>query len=169
NGVAFSRWLLGKDPFDPFPFIFFNLLLSIVAAFQGPVIMMSQNRQGIKDRAQAETDFKVNLKNEIGVENIQRGIQEIKAHLQMLERAASMRAPEAAQASVRSPNAQGGAPCDRHERSSLCCCSPPPAAGKWPSCRIRWPRPPPPRRSRPRRRQNRRPGSRPKRRCSSTC
>jgi CRP/FNR family cyclic AMP-dependent transcriptional regulator len=103
NGVAFSKWLLGHEPFDPFPFIFFNLLLSIVAAFQGPVIMMSQNRQGIKDRAQAETDFKVNLKNEIGVENIQRGLHEIKAHLQVLERAASLRAREVAQASLRPP------------------------------------------------------------------
>lgn len=109
NGVAVSRWLLGKEPFDPFPFIFFNLLLSIVAAFQGPVIMMSQNRQGIKDRAQAETDFKVNLKNEIGVENIQRGIQELKAHLVVLERAASLRAREVVQASLRPPPPPGEA------------------------------------------------------------
>jgi CRP/FNR family cyclic AMP-dependent transcriptional regulator len=103
NGVLVSRWVLHREPFDPFPFIFFNLLLSIVAAFQGPVIMMSQNRQGIKDRAQAETDFKVNLKNEIGVENIQRGILELKAHLLVLERAASMRSREVAQASLALP------------------------------------------------------------------
>lgn len=104
NGALVSKSLLGKEPFDPFPFIFFNLLLSIVAAFQGPVIMMSQNRQGLKDRAQAETDFKVNLKNEIGVENIQRGILELKAHLQVLERASSLRAREIAQASLRPPS-----------------------------------------------------------------
>ena len=104
--TAEEAWsLLGHEPFDPFPFIFFNLLLSIVAAFQGPVIMMSQNRQGLKDRAQAETDFKVNLKNEIGVENIQRGMQEIKAHLHVLERAATARIREGAHTSVRPPPA----------------------------------------------------------------
>ena len=86
NSVLFSKWVLGKEPFDPFPFIFFNLLLSIVAAFQGPVIMMSQNRQSVKDRAQAETDFKVNLKNEVGIESLLLGMHEIKAHLAILER-----------------------------------------------------------------------------------
>jgi uncharacterized membrane protein len=89
NTVALSKLLAGKEPFDPFPFIFFNLILSIVAALQGPVIMMSQNRQSLKDRAQAETDFKVNLKNEIGIENVQRGLLELKAHLALLERSAT--------------------------------------------------------------------------------
>lgn len=86
NGVAVSRMLFAKAPFDPFPFIFFNLLLSIVAAFQGPVIMMSQNRQSLKDRAQAETDFKVNIKNEVGIETLVRGLAEVKAHLAGLEK-----------------------------------------------------------------------------------
>jgi uncharacterized membrane protein len=85
NGVVISRMMFGKSPFDPFPFIFFNLLLSIVAAFQGPVIMMSQNRQSLKDRAQADTDFKVNIKNEVGIETLVRGLAEVKAHLTMLE------------------------------------------------------------------------------------
>ena len=102
NGVTMSRWLLGKEPFDPFPFIFFNLLLSIVAAFQGPVIMMSQNRQGLKDRAQAETDFKVNLKNEIGVENLQRSVADLKAHILSLEKT-TLRTREAVQTSLRPP------------------------------------------------------------------
>ena len=104
NGVTMSRWILGKEPFDPFPFLFFNLLLSIVAAFQGPVIMMSQNRQGLKDRAQAETDFKVNLKNEIGVENLQRGVAELKAHILALEKTTA-RTREAVQANLRPPPA----------------------------------------------------------------
>ena len=86
NSVFLSRWVLGKDPFDPFPFIFCNLMLSIVAALQGPVIMMSQNRQSLKDRAQADTDFKVNLKNELGIENLQRVTGEMKAHILLLER-----------------------------------------------------------------------------------
>ena len=93
NGVAVSKMLFSKDPFDPFPFIFFNLLLSIVAAFQGPVIMMSQNRQSLKDRAQAETDFKVNIKNEVGIETLVRGLAEVKAHLAMLEKGVSAGRP----------------------------------------------------------------------------
>ncbi|APR81989.1 Acid-resistant protein [Minicystis rosea] len=88
NSVALSKMLRGHEPFDPFPYIFFNLILSIVAAFQGPVIMMSQNRQAEKDRAQAETDFKVNLKNEVGIEGLLAGMQEIKAHLTILEKSA---------------------------------------------------------------------------------
>ena len=79
----------GGEPFDPFPFIFFNLILSIVAAFQGPVIMMSQNRQSKKDRAQADTDFKVNLKNELGIENLQRAMSEMRAHVLLLEKSIS--------------------------------------------------------------------------------
>ncbi|MGN6481277.1 DUF1003 domain-containing protein [Luteibacter sp.] len=54
-------------PFDPYPFIFLNLLLSMLAAFQAPVIMMSQNRQAAKDRLDATNDYKVNLKAEIEI------------------------------------------------------------------------------------------------------
>ena len=50
--------------FDEYPYQFFNLALAILVALQGPLIVMSQNRQSLKDRAQAETDFRVNLKNE---------------------------------------------------------------------------------------------------------
>jgi uncharacterized membrane protein len=56
--------------FDPYPFILYNLVLAILVAFQGPLIVMSQNRQSAKDRAQAETDFRVNLKNEVGIERV---------------------------------------------------------------------------------------------------
>jgi uncharacterized membrane protein len=56
--------------FDPFPYILYNLVLAILVAFQGPLIVMSQNRQSAKDRAQAETDFRVNLKNEVGIERL---------------------------------------------------------------------------------------------------
>ena len=86
NSIIISKLIFQREPFDPFPFIFFNLLLSIVAALQGPVIMMSQNRQSVKDRAQAETDFKVNLKNELGIETLLAGVHEIKAHLAILEK-----------------------------------------------------------------------------------
>lgn len=54
-------------PFDPYPFIFLNLLLSMLAAIQAPVIMMSQNRQSIKDRLNAAHDYEVNLKAEIEI------------------------------------------------------------------------------------------------------
>ncbi len=56
--------------FDPFPYILYNLVLAILVSLQGPLIVMSQNRQSSKDRAQAETDFRVNLKNEVGIEKM---------------------------------------------------------------------------------------------------
>ncbi len=59
-------------PFDVYPYQFFNLFLGILVGMQGPLIMMSQNRQAAKDRAQASTDFRVNLKNELGIENLNR-------------------------------------------------------------------------------------------------
>lgn len=65
--------------FDPYPYVFFNLLLAILVSLQGPLIVMSQNRQSLKDRAQAETDFKVNLKNEVNIETILRELGELRA------------------------------------------------------------------------------------------
>lgn len=59
-------WLL-TNPFDPYPFIFLNLMLSMLAALQAPVIMMSQNRQSAKDRHDARLDYEVNLKAEIEI------------------------------------------------------------------------------------------------------
>jgi uncharacterized membrane protein len=59
-------------PFDAYPYQFFNLFLGLLVGLQGPLIMMSQNRQAAKDRAQASTDFRVNLKNEVGIENLGR-------------------------------------------------------------------------------------------------
>lgn len=57
----------GSGPFDPYPFVFLNLILSMIAALQAPVIMMSQNRQSAKDRAAAEHDYEVNLKAELEI------------------------------------------------------------------------------------------------------
>lgn len=65
NGLVLIR--VGLKPFDPYPFIFLNLILSMVAAVQAPVIMMSQNRQATKDRAAAEHDYEVNLKAELEI------------------------------------------------------------------------------------------------------
>jgi uncharacterized membrane protein len=63
-------------PFDEYPFVFFNLLLAILVSLQGPLIVMSQNRQTMKDRAQAENDYRVNLKNEL---NIEKALSELAA------------------------------------------------------------------------------------------
>ena len=57
-------------PFDPYPFIFLNLILSCLAAIQAPVIMMSQNRQEAKDRIRSKYDYKVNLKAELEIRQI---------------------------------------------------------------------------------------------------
>jgi len=70
--VALAAWvtlnvLLATRAFDPYPFIFLNLVLSMVAALQAPIIMMSQNRQGIIDRAAAEHDYVVNLRAELEI------------------------------------------------------------------------------------------------------
>ncbi len=59
NAVLIRDWLAAK-PFDPYPFILLNLILSFQAAYTGPVVMMSQNRQAAKDRDEAEHDYQVN-------------------------------------------------------------------------------------------------------------
>jgi CRP/FNR family transcriptional regulator, cyclic AMP receptor protein len=87
--------------FDPYPYIFFNLLLAILVALQGPLIVMSQNRQSLKDRKQAETDFRVNLKNEVGIESIQRELAAFRAEALLRLGALEARGPgEASRASV---------------------------------------------------------------------
>ena len=68
--VGLNVLILGRyvaRPFDPYPFIFLNLLLSMLAAIQAPVIMMSQNRAAAKDRLQAEHDYMVNLRAELEI------------------------------------------------------------------------------------------------------
>ena len=60
-----------SGPFDPFPFILLNLILSMLAAIQAPIILMSQNREAQKDRIRAEYDYAVNRKAEKEIEHIQ--------------------------------------------------------------------------------------------------
>jgi uncharacterized membrane protein len=62
-----ANTVLLAQPFDSYPFIFLNLLLSMIAAIQAPVIMMSQNRQAARDRLDAGHDYEVNLKAEIEI------------------------------------------------------------------------------------------------------
>ena len=59
-----------RKPFDPYPFILLNLILSTIAALQAHIIMMSQNRKEEKDRERAINDYLVNLKAEIEVRNL---------------------------------------------------------------------------------------------------
>lgn len=68
--IAINTFVLTQHPFDPFPYILLNLVLSSVAALQAPVILMSQNRQGVKDRKHAENDYLINLKAEIEVRHL---------------------------------------------------------------------------------------------------
>jgi uncharacterized membrane protein len=70
---------LGAPQFDPYPYQLFNLALAILVGLQGPLIVMSQNRSALKDRAQAETDFQVNLKNEVNIETLLRELGEMRA------------------------------------------------------------------------------------------
>jgi len=88
--AGMNHWL--PKPFDEYPYQFYNLFLAILVALQGPLIVMSQNRQTTKDRATAETDFHVNLKNEVGIEKILAELGAMRAEtnkrLEVLERAA---------------------------------------------------------------------------------
>ena len=76
NGVV----LVGHA-IDPYPFIFLNLLLSMLAAVQAPIIMMSQNRQAAKDRLAAALDYEVNLKTEIAIAELHAKMDRLQAHL----------------------------------------------------------------------------------------
>lgn len=79
--MALNTAYLLKAPPDPFPYIFLNLILSCVAALQAPVIMMSQNRQSLKDRLQADQEFEINVKAEIAVQQLHRKIDELRGTL----------------------------------------------------------------------------------------
>ncbi len=71
---------LSARPFDPYPFILLNLVLSSLAAIQAPVIMMSQRRQETKDRLRAENDYRVNLKAELEIRQLHEKIDHQLAH-----------------------------------------------------------------------------------------
>ncbi|UUZ52142.1 DUF1003 domain-containing protein [Massilia sp. H-1] len=82
--VGLNSWFLLRDghkPFDPFPYILLNLVLSMLAAIQAPVILMSQNRQGEKDRLTALHDYEVNLKAELEIMALHKKMDEFKVQL----------------------------------------------------------------------------------------
>jgi uncharacterized membrane protein len=75
------RWLWGTtQPFDPYPYILLNLVLSCLAAIQAPVIMMSQNRQEAKDRLRGEHDYRVNLKAELEIRHLHAKLDMLLTH-----------------------------------------------------------------------------------------
>ena len=76
NALVLVQWA-----FDPYPFIFLNLLLSMLAALQAPIIMMSQNRQDAKDRVRSELDYRVNLKAEVEIEELLQKVGKIEEQL----------------------------------------------------------------------------------------
>ncbi|MDO8477032.1 MAG: DUF1003 domain-containing protein [Candidatus Rokubacteria bacterium] len=85
-GVILVAWItintvaLLRHPFDPYPYILLNLVLSCLAAIQAPVIMMSQNRQEAKDRLHAEHDYQVNLKAELEIRQLHWKLDQLLTH-----------------------------------------------------------------------------------------
>ncbi|WP_347160391.1 DUF1003 domain-containing protein [Pontibacter chitinilyticus] len=78
--MAINVFVLVRRPFDPFPFILLNLILSCLAAIQAPIIMMSQNRKEAKDRQRSEYDYKVNLKAELEIRLLHEKIDHLIVH-----------------------------------------------------------------------------------------
>lgn len=78
--MLINIWFLATKPFDPYPFILLNLLLSCLAAIQAPIIMMSQNRQEQKDRQRGEHDYKINLKAELEIKLLSEKIDHLLVH-----------------------------------------------------------------------------------------
>jgi len=84
--AALAAWIglnvvvLVLRPFDPYPFIFLNLMLSCLAAVQAPVIMMSQNRHEARDRLHAMHDYQVNLKAELEIRQLHQKLDHLLSH-----------------------------------------------------------------------------------------
>lgn len=78
--MALNSWVLVSKPFDPYPYILLNLVLSTLAAIQAPLIMMSQNRQETRDRARAQHDYQVNLKAELEIRQLHQKIDHMLSH-----------------------------------------------------------------------------------------
>ncbi len=78
--IGINIWVLTNKPFDPYPFILLNLILSCIAAIQAPIIMMSQNRQEQKDRTRSEHDYKINLKAELEIKLLSEKIDHLIVH-----------------------------------------------------------------------------------------
>ncbi|CAN5311500.1 DUF1003 domain-containing protein [soil metagenome] len=78
--VGLNSLVLASRAFDPYPYILLNLMLSMLAAVQAPVILMSQNRQAVRDRLVAGHDYEVNLKAEIEIAALHEKLDQIRAN-----------------------------------------------------------------------------------------
>jgi len=78
--MGINAWMLAAKPFDHYPFILLNLILSCLAAIQAPIIMMSQNRKEQKDRQRGEHDYKINLKAELEIKLLSEKIDHVIVH-----------------------------------------------------------------------------------------
>lgn len=78
--MSMNSYLLAARPFDPFPYILLNLVLSCLAAVQAPVIMMSQKRQEGRDRLRAMRDYQVNLKAELEIRHLHQKVDHLMLH-----------------------------------------------------------------------------------------
>ncbi len=78
--ITLNSLSLFQKPFDPYPYILLNLVLSCLAALQAPIIMMSQNRQESKDRLRSEMDYKVNLKAELEIRHLKAKLDQLASH-----------------------------------------------------------------------------------------
>ena len=76
--VTLNTIILAGRGFDPYPYVFLNLILSLLAAIQAPVILMSQNRQSARDRVVATHDYEVNLKAEIEIAALHEKLDQIR-------------------------------------------------------------------------------------------
>ena len=78
--ILLNSFMLARrgDSFDPYPYILLNLFLSMLAAIQAPIIMMSQNRQAMKDRLDAAHDYEVNLKAELEILSLHEKLDELR-------------------------------------------------------------------------------------------
>ena len=79
--VMNSIWLVSGKVFDPYPFILLNLGLSSLAAFQAPIIMMSQNRQAAKERVKQDASYEINLKLELQMMRLHEKIDQMTAEI----------------------------------------------------------------------------------------
>ena len=102
-GVVLFSWLalnsgilpaLGVKPFDQYPYIFLNLMLSMLAAIQAPIIMMSQNRQAVKDRIAARHDYEVNLRAELELTHLSHKLDKLLRHVAAIEARLDDRKPD---------------------------------------------------------------------------
>lgn len=78
--MCINIYVLSSKPFDPYPFILLNLILSCLAAIQAPIIMMSQNRKEQKDRKRSENDYKINLKAELEIQLLHEKLDHLMVH-----------------------------------------------------------------------------------------